>query len=80
MVGFITPMSCNFCSACNRVRIASDGSLYPCLMGEPSGNVMEAVRPRFDGERFDAILRASLGGKQSEHPHDGFVVMTHIGG
>ncbi len=79
-VGFITPMSCNFCSDCNRVRIASDGSIYPCLMGEPHGNIMTALRPVFDGEKLDRALAESLASKQSEHPHDGFVVMTHIGG
>ncbi len=78
-VGFITPMSCNFCEACNRVRIASDGSIYPCLMGEPRGSVMDALRPVFDGKKLDALLLESLSQKQSEHPHDGFVVMTHIG-
>jgi len=79
-VGFITPMSCNFCAACDRVRITADGSLYPCLMDEPRGNLMPAIRPRFDAERFDALLRHGFAGKRAEHPQQGFAVMTHVGG
>lgn len=79
-VGFITPMSCNFCAACNRIRIAADGTLYPCLMDEPAGSLLPAMRPRFDGKALDAHLAAGLSGKRSEHPHDGVATMTHIGG
>ena len=79
-IGFITPMSCNFCAECNRIRVAADGRLYPCLMDKPTTSLLPAVRPRFDGEQLDELLRAGLQAKASEHPHDGFVVMTHIGG
>jgi cyclic pyranopterin phosphate synthase len=78
-VGVITPMSCNFCANCNRIRIASDGTLYPCLMDEPADSLLPAVRP-FDGELLDRYLADGLAGKRAEHPHDGFVTMTHIGG
>ena len=80
VVGFITPMSCNFCADCNRIRVAADGELYPCLMDEPRGSILSALRPRFDGDRLDAILARGLSSKQAEHPHDGFATMTHIGG
>lgn len=30
-IGLITPMSCDFCAACNRIRITADGKLRPCL-------------------------------------------------
>lgn len=79
-IGFITPMSCNFCANCNRVRIAADGELYPCLMDEPAGSLLPAIRPNFDADHFDALLAAGLNQKADEHPHDGFAVMTHIGG
>lgn len=79
-VGFITPMSCNFCADCNRVRLAADGAIYPCLMDVPRGSLLDAVRPVFDGEAVDKALREAFAQKQPEHPHDGFVVMTHIGG
>jgi len=79
-VGFITPMSCNFCAACDRVRVASDGALYPCLMDRPAGSVLPALRPRFDGELLDRLLRDALARKQPTHPERGFVTMTVIGG
>lgn len=79
-VGFITPMSCNFCDACNRIRIASDGSLYPCLMDQPAGSILPALRPRFDPLALDAIIAAGLDRKAAEHPAQGFVTMTVIGG
>jgi cyclic pyranopterin phosphate synthase len=79
-VGFITPMSCNFCSACNRLRITSDGSVYPCLMDQPRGNITDALRPRFDADRFDRLLSQVLQAKAPEHPAVGVSVMTQIGG
>lgn len=79
-VGFITPMSCNFCANCNRIRIAADGTFYPCLMDEPAGSLLPAIRPRFDGQLLDQYLVRGLNQKRREHPHDGFVTMTHIGG
>lgn len=79
-VGFITPMSCNFCLACNRLRITSDGSLYPCLMDRPRGNLTHAIRPKFDADRFDRLLSDALQAKALEHPVTGVAVMTQIGG
>lgn len=79
-VGFITPMSCNFCSACNRIRIASDGSLYPCLMDRPAASIMPAVRPRFDPDAFDRLLLRGMAQKKREHPMRGHVTITIVGG
>ncbi len=79
-VGFITPMSCNFCAACNRLRLTADGSIYPCLMDEPRGSFLSAVRPTFDGDAFDRLLAKALDAKASEHPTRGVAVMTTIGG
>jgi len=31
LLGFITPLSCDFCGSCNRVRVGSTGLLYPCM-------------------------------------------------
>ncbi len=79
-IGFITPMSCNFCSACNRLRITSDGSIYPCLMDQPRGNLTEAIRPKFDADRLDRLLSEAIQAKAPEHPVTGVAVMTQIGG
>lgn len=79
-IGFITPMSCNFCAACNRIRIASDGTLFPCLMDRPGPSLLLAFRPRFDAERLDQLLREGLTGKRPEHPAQGHTMMVQIGG
>jgi len=80
VIGFITPMSCNFCADCNRIRLAADGQIYPCLMDKPAGTLLPAMRPAFDADRFDTIIAEALSHKQPEHPIQGFVTMTHIGG
>ncbi|MEO0476671.1 MAG: GTP 3',8-cyclase MoaA [Planctomycetota bacterium] len=79
-VGFITPMSCNFCADCNRVRLAADGSIYPCLMDRSAGSLLPALRPRFDAALADQLLSEALAHKQSEHPAFGPAIMTAIGG
>jgi cyclic pyranopterin phosphate synthase len=78
-IGFITPMSCNFCSACNRIRVAANGEFFPCLMDEPRGTLLPAIRP-WDADHLDTLLAEGLHNKRVEHPHDGFVTMTNIGG
>lgn len=80
VLGFITPMSCNFCAACNRLRVGSHGDFFPCLMDEPAGNLLAALRPAFDGGKLDALLAAGYARKKDVHPHNGFVTMTSIGG
>lgn len=40
-IGFITPMSCKFCSTCNRIRLTSAGTLKPCLHSETEISVKE---------------------------------------
>jgi len=79
-IGFITPMSCNFCAACNRLRLTAGGDVYPCLMDQPRGNVMPALTPHFDPLRFDELLRAALLAKAPEHPVTGYTTMTILGG
>jgi len=79
-VGFITPMSCNFCAACNRLRLTADGGVYPCLMDKPRGSVMPALTPRFEPDHFDRLLRDALQAKAAEHPVNGFTTMTVLGG
>jgi len=79
-VGLITAMSCNFCSACDRIRIGSCGEVFPCLMDFQAGTILPALRPRFDPEMLDEILKLSLQKKSIEHGVAGPEIMTHIGG
>jgi cyclic pyranopterin phosphate synthase len=42
-VGFISPISHSFCSACNRIRLASDGTLYGCLFSPRGINLFNLL-------------------------------------
>ena len=42
-VGIITPMSCNFCSDCNRIRITADGKIKPCLHSDIEVNLTDVL-------------------------------------
>jgi len=79
-VGFISAMSGCFCQDCNRIRITSDGSVFPCLMGSAAANLMPALRPRLAADRLDQILAEAIATKQPRHPACGVAVMTQIGG
>ncbi len=54
-LGFITPMSHNFCESCNRVRLTATGQLYLCLGQDDQVNLREAWR-----EGGPAALDAAL--------------------
>lgn len=43
-VGFITPMSENFCAGCNRLRVTATGQLFPCLGGGERVDLRAALR------------------------------------
>ncbi len=55
LIGFITPMSHNFCESCNRVRLTATGQLYMCLGQDDMVDLRAAIR---DGgaEALDAAL------------------------
>jgi cyclic pyranopterin phosphate synthase len=59
-IGFITPMTHNFCESCNRVRLTCTGTLYMCLGQEDSAEFRELLRdPSVDEAALrDAILAA----------------------
>lgn len=58
-IGFISPHSNNFCSACNRVRLTATGRLLTCLGNEQSVDLRAVVRaPDFDPTHPVALQRA----------------------
>lgn len=79
-IGFITAMSHPFCDACDRIRIASDGGFYPCLMDRPACNLMPAIRPRFLPDALDDLLFGGLLQKADVHPIAGHTPMIQLGG
>lgn len=55
-IGFITPLSHNFCDSCNRVRLTCTGTLYTCLGQEDAVDLRTPLRADVD----DAALRAAI--------------------
>ena len=43
-LGFITPLTNNFCAGCNRLRVTATGQLYPCLGGSERVDLRAALR------------------------------------
>lgn len=54
LLGFITPLSCDFCASCNRVRIGSTGKLYPCMGQSGMVTLRETLR---SCENDDAVIK-----------------------
>lgn len=60
-LGFITPMTHNFCESCNRVRITCTGTLYMCLGQEDAADLREPLRASSSNQLLsDAIDEAIL--------------------
>jgi len=59
-IGFITPLSHNFCESCNRVRLTCTGELYMCLGQEDMADLRAPLRehPNDDAALEDAIRKA----------------------
>ncbi|MCB1494231.1 MAG: GTP 3',8-cyclase MoaA, partial [Bauldia sp.] len=58
-LGFITPMTHNFCESCNRVRVTCTGTLFMCLGQEDALDLRSVLRAsESDGPLHDAIERA----------------------
>ncbi|MFM9940210.1 MAG: GTP 3',8-cyclase MoaA [Hyphomicrobiaceae bacterium] len=65
-LGFITPMTHNFCESCNRVRLTCTGTLYMCLGQEDAADLRAPLRASPDDAALmraidDAILRKPKG-------------------
>ena len=70
-LGFITPLTHNFCESCNRVRLTCTGTLYMCLGQDDAADLRSALRASTD----DALLHAAIDEAISRKPkgHD-FVI------
>ncbi|MFT8245869.1 GTP 3',8-cyclase MoaA [Roseomonas sp. BN140053] len=60
-LGFITPLTHNFCESCNRVRVTCTGTLYMCLGQDDAADLRAPLRDPLvpEGER-DANLRQAI--------------------
>ncbi len=67
-VGFISPMSDNFCASCNRVRVTAEGKLLLCLGNEHSLDLREIVRD--DPSHLKEAIIGSMQRKPERHYFD----------
>jgi GTP 3',8-cyclase len=66
-LGFITPLTHNFCKGCNRVRVTCTGTLYMCLGQEDAADLREPLRrSASNGPHIEAI-RAAIARKPRGH-------------
>ena len=68
-VGFITPLSANFCAACNRIRVSATGTVYGCLGHDQKVELREIIRNGGAGA-LDNALDELLAGKPARHDFD----------
>ena len=69
-VGFITPLTHNFCESCNRVRLTCTGELYMCLGQEDMADLRAPLRATADDAVVEAAIRAAIAKKPKGHDFD----------
>ncbi|TXI02667.1 MAG: GTP 3',8-cyclase MoaA [Rhizobium sp.] len=74
-LGFITPMTHNFCESCNRVRLTCTGTLYMCLGQNDAADLRTALR----ASENDSLLYAAIDEAITRKPkgHDFIIDRTH---
>ena len=66
-LGFITPMTHNFCESCNRVRLTCTGTLYMCLGQEDAADLREPLRSSEGNELLNSAIDEAIGRKPKGH-------------
>ena len=66
-LGFITPMTHNFCESCNRVRITCTGTLHTCLGHEDSSDLRKPLRAASEDTLLAAAIDRAIGLKPKGH-------------
>lgn len=66
-LGFITPMTHNFCESCNRVRLTCTGTLYMCLGQDDAADLRAALRASEGNELLSNAIDEAIGRKPKGH-------------
>jgi cyclic pyranopterin phosphate synthase len=66
-LGFITPLTHNFCEGCNRMRVTCTGTLYMCLGQEDAADLRMPLRASADDGLLDAAIEAAIARKPKGH-------------
>ncbi|MDB5666073.1 MAG: 3,8-cyclase MoaA [Cypionkella sp.] len=69
-VGFITPLTHNFCESCNRVRLTCTGELYMCLGQEDMADLRAPLRASPDDTSLRQAIRRAISHKPKGHDFD----------
>lgn len=66
-LGFITPMTHNFCESCNRVRLTCTGTLFMCLGQDDAADLRAVLRGGADDAALAAAIREAISRKPKGH-------------
>ena len=66
-IGFITPMTHNFCESCNRVRLTCTGTLYMCLGQDDQADLRAVLRSGASDAELDEAIRVAIARKPKGH-------------
>jgi cyclic pyranopterin phosphate synthase len=66
-LGFITPLTHNFCESCNRVRLTCTGTLYMCLGQEDAADLRAPLRASEGNELLHAAIEEAIARKPKGH-------------
>ena len=83
-LGFITPLTHNFCESCNRVRLTCTGTLYMCLGQEDAADLRAPLRASESDEILDQAITEAIARKPKGHDfiidrrHNGPAVPRHM--
>lgn len=69
-IGFITPMTHNFCESCNRVRLTCTGELYQCLGQEDQVDLRKVLRKNSEIEPLVEAIHNAISKKPKGHDFD----------
>jgi cyclic pyranopterin phosphate synthase len=83
-IGFITPMTHNFCESCNRVRLTCTGTLYMCLGQDDAADFRPMLRAGATDDQLEDAIREAISRKPKGHDfiidrrHDKPAVARHM--
>ena len=66
-VGFISPLSHNFCASCNRVRVTCTGKLFMCLGQDDNADLRAPLRSSEGDELLHNVIDEAIGRKPKSH-------------
>jgi cyclic pyranopterin phosphate synthase len=66
-IGFITPLTHNFCESCNRVRVTCTGTLYMCLGQDDAADLRAPLRAADSDDLLSAAIDEAISRKPKGH-------------